>query len=432
MKPKPASTVHRGESPGKRQVKLRPRFFTAFSVGLSILVAIAAWYYLSVLKSSTIPVQHKMEQLDAQFVQRTNHFALELYKQIIQAQKGNVVISPFSISSCLSFAGMGAAGPTAEEMFASLKHGSASERHGVADNYGKILRNLVDNNSLKIANKMYIMDKYSLKSSFHEIATKSFHSEAESVNFGDSATAAQTINNWVEGKTNNKIKELISPEALDDLTRMVLVNAIHFKGTWTHQFNPDKTVPRPFWTSETESVDVPMMNIKKQFNYGLFDELNMAALELTYSDSEVSMLILLPHERDGLAKLEENLLNINFDDIRSKMYNQEVEVFLPKFKIEFDLDLKETLEKLGMVTMFTDQADFSGLLEQPEPLKVSKVIHKAFIEINEEGAEAAAATGMIMMTRCLILHPYFTADHPFLYMLQQNGQIYFVGRKTEA
>ncbi|XP_062707988.1 serine protease inhibitor 42Dd isoform X8 [Aedes albopictus] len=370
------------------------------------------------------------QTVDAQFVRKTNDFALDLYKQIISNEKKNVVISPFSISTCLSLAAMGAGGLTAEEMFRGLKYDPA-QKSAIAESYGNVMTNLDGNKSLKIANKMYIMEKYSVKANFHEIAQKGFRSEAESVNFSDSTAAAKKINTWVEQKTNDKIKDLISPDSLDDMTRLVLVNAIHFKGTWTHQFNPASTRPMPFWISETDSVDVPMMNTKKHFKHGVFDDLGLAALEMTYNDSDVSMLILLPHERTGLTKLEENLQNIDISDMLTKMYSQEVEVFLPKFKIEFDLDLKETLEKLGMGTMFSDSADFSELLEQHDPLKVSKVVHKAFIEVNEEGAEAAAATGMIMMTRCMIIHPYFTVDHPFLYILKQNDQMFFIGRMNQ-
>lgn len=241
---------------------------------------------------------------------------------------------------------MGAGGLTAEEMFTVLKYDPA-QKLSVAESYGNVMSSLDGNKSLKIANKMYIMENYSVKSNFQEIAKKSFRSEVESVNFQDNTAAAKKINTWVEQKTNDKIKDLISPDSLDDYTRLVLVNAIHFKGRWTHQFNPESTRPMPFWISATESADVPMMNTKKHFKHGIFDDLGLAALELTYSDSDVSMLILLPHERDGLTKLEENLQNIDISDMLTKMHSQEVEVFMPKFKIEFDLDLKDTLEKVS-------------------------------------------------------------------------------------
>lgn len=356
-------------------------------------------------------------EIDAQFASKTNDFALELYKQVASTDKKNVIISPLSISTCLSLAACGAAGQTAEEMFSVLKYDGAAQKQSVTEQYGRVLAGLNANPTLNIANKVYVMNSYTVKASFGEVAQKSFYSEAESVNFADNEGAAKTINGWVEQKTNDKIKDLISSDSLSQDTRMVLVNAIHFKGTWKHQFDKQQTMPMPFWISATESIDVPTMNIKKHFNYGVFEDLNASALELTYSDGDLSMLIILPNERDGLSKLEEKLQSVNIADLTSKMYSQEVEVALPKFKIEFDLDLKETLEKLGMGTMFTDKADFSDLLEQPDPLYVSKVVHKAFIEVNEEGTEAAAATGMIMMARCFIPPCRFAVEHPFYFAL---------------
>ena len=180
--------------------------------------------------------------------------------------------------------------------------------------------------------------------------------------------SANAINKWVEQKTNDKIKDLIKPDLLDQFTRMVLVNAIHFKGTWLHQFDKDRTHPLPFWISATESVvsspfcfsfyqfmdffifvlfqDVPTMSIKKHFNYGMFEELDSAVLEMTYRDSDVSMLIILPNKRDGLAELEKKLESFDLDQILSNMGREEVEVFLPKFKIEFEFDLGDTLKEV--------------------------------------------------------------------------------------
>lgn len=376
------------------------------------------------------------EAVDKQFVGQSNEFAIKLF-QLVSAQNAgeNVVISPFSISACLSLAAMGAGGLTADQMFTGLNYGSAgTAKSVVADNYRRLLTRLDSDSTVNVANKIYVMQNYAIKSAFNAIATESFRSEAESVDFGQNVAAAKTINDWVESKTNNKIKDLISPDSLDDLSRMVLVNAVHFKGTWTYQFNPQLTRPFPFWTSETESREVPMMNIKKEFAYNNFEAQGFSALELTYGGSDMTMLLLLPNERTGLAALEQKLPSLNLAELTTKMHKQEVEVFLPKFKIEFSRDLNDDLKALGMERMFSDSAEFPNLLEQDEPLKVSKVVHKAFIEVNEEGTEAAAATGMVMMLRCMPMHPYFTVDHPFLYMLRHQQQIYFVGRtvKVEA
>ncbi|XP_055630058.1 serine protease inhibitor 42Dd-like isoform X1 [Toxorhynchites rutilus septentrionalis] len=370
------------------------------------------------------------EAVDTNFIRNTNDFALKLYKQIVSNETKNVIISPFSISTCLSFAAMGAAGETAKEMLSVMQYDIAAGKETIANNFGKIIAGLDGNNSLKIANKIYVMERYQVKPSFGEIATKNFRSEVDTVNFVQNVETARTINQWVEQKTNDKIKDLISPDCLDGMTRMVLINAIHFKGTWTHQFNPENTRPMPFWISPNESTDVPMMNTKKHFKYGIFDELGLAALELTYVNNDISMLILLPHERDGLGQLEENLLNLNISDMLTKMRSQEVELSLPKFKIEFNVDLQETLEKLGMAGIFSDSADFSELLVQKDPLQVSKVVHKAFIEVNEEGAEAAAATATVMRMKRSLIGPVtrFNVDHPFMFILQMQSQHIFIGK----
>uniref|UniRef100_A0A2C9GU67 Serine protease inhibitor (serpin) 10 n=1 Tax=Anopheles culicifacies TaxID=139723 RepID=A0A2C9GU67_9DIPT len=371
--------------------------------------------------------------LDAQFVGQSNSFATKLYQSISAKNVGeNVVISPFSIGACLSLAAMGAGGLTADEMYSVLEYGTPKEKQTVASNYARLMARLATDSTVNVANKIYVMQNYAVKSTFNEIATGSFRSEAETVNFADSVVAAKKINGWVEDKTNNKIKDLISPDALDELSRMVLVNAVHFKGTWTYQFDPSLTRPFPFWLNDTESRDVPMMNIKKHFAYNNFEQLGFAALELPYSGSDMTMMILLPNERTGLAALEEKLPSLNLAELATQMHNQEVEVFLPKFKVEFSRDLNDDLTALGMGRMFSDAAEFPDLLEQNEPLKVSKVVHKAFIEVNEEGTEAAAATGMIMMMRCMPMHPYFTVDHPFLYVLRHQQMIYFVGRVAKV
>lgn len=175
---------------------------------------------------------------------------------------------------------------------------------------------------------------------------KSFNSEVESANFADAVPTAAKINGWVEDKTNSKIKDLIKPDSLDDDTRLVLVNAIYFKGNWQHQFDKQLTRKEPFWTSEDKSVDVDMMHIKDDFKYGTIDELDATALELPYNDSDISFLILLPRKRTGLKDLESKLKNVSLADLTSQMYKSEVEVSLPKFRSEYELEMTEPLKEV--------------------------------------------------------------------------------------
>lgn len=375
------------------------------------------------------------EDLHEQFAENNAKFSMDLYSQIRKEKANeNIIISPFSIQTCVALAHAGAVGTTAEEIENGL-HLVSKDRSVIGESFKNVLDLYKDSPLLKIANKFYVKKDYAVKPEFNEIATKYFHSEAENIDFGDTTAAAFKMNSWVEDKTNNKIKDLISPDNLDDDTRMILINAIHFKGEWQNKFLEEHTVKDDFWTSETESVKVDMMNTKKNFRYGDFADLDAKALEMPYKNSNLSMLIILPNKKTGLAELEEKLQHTSLTTITHGMFFNEVIVKFPKFKTEFQIELKETFEKMKMGTMFTGQADFSNLLVSNEPLQVSKVIHKAFIEVNEEGAEAAAATAInvavpMSSTTITYLHPTeFIADRPFIYVIRnKEGQTFFLGR----
>nr|AYV99631.1 venom polypeptide [Dolopus genitalis] len=366
----------------------------------------------------------------ADFAAKSGEFAADLYTKVIDGKDGeNVIISPFSVQTCVGLAYAGAGGVTAEEMAKGLRL-TSNDRDEVAKSFGQVLDSYSTNPLLKIANKVYIKTGYTLKPQFNEIATKNFHSEAENINFAQKQESADKINSWVEGKTNNKIKDLISADSLSDDTRCVLVNAIYFKGFWDRQFEKEQTQKEDFWISETENVKVDMMNMNHKFKYGEFADLDASAVELPYKDSDLSMLIILPNTKTGLKALESKFSTINIAEMSKNMYKSEVNLKLPRFKIEFSMKLNEPLKKMGMTSMFSG-ADFSNLLEQPEPLKVSEVVHKAFIEVNEEGAEAAAATGLGVMLRSRPLPrqlAYFYADHPFIFFLKSPTEILFAGR----
>lgn len=243
--------------------------------------------------------------------------------------------------------------------------------------------------------------------------------------------ARNEINKWVEDRTNQKIKELIQKGDLTSLTRLVLVNAIYFKGKWKYTFNKKETKEIPFFVDEKRTSKVPMMHQVNDFNY--YEDKDLQAIELPYSGDELSMIVILPKERT-LSKLEKNLNYTLLDKISTNMAKEKIEVYFPKFKIEKRYILNEPLIKLGMSDAFDDMlADFSGMTGSRD-LYISKVIHQSFIEVNEEGTEAAAATAVIMSGKSISLGPkIFKADHPFLFFIihKPTNTILFMGRFIE-
>lgn len=247
---------------------------------------------------------------------------------------------------------MGARGQTATEISTGLKLSAGQSTADVADSFSQILAPLQGNQMLKIANKVYAMKRYHLSGDFAAVATKKFYSEADTLNFANADESAAIINDWVESKTNHLIKNLISSDALSSDTRLVLVNAIYFKGQWLKKFPVDDTQKEPFYTSETESKLVDMMHVKAHFRYGVVPDLDATLIELPYQNSDMSMLIVLPNSRTGLAAVEAKLKTIDLNAvIQTNMYSTEVNVALPKFKIEYEVKLPDVLKKVSSLSL---------------------------------------------------------------------------------
>ncbi|XP_026466199.1 antichymotrypsin-2-like isoform X4 [Ctenocephalides felis] len=356
-----------------------------------------------------------------------NQFAGSLYNTVASGNKDNLIMSPLSVQTVLSLVSMGAGGNTATQIAAGLRQPQSKEK--IQDDYHALMNTLNTQKgvTLEIANKVYVMEGYTLKPTFKEVATNKFLAGAENLNFAQNAESAKVINTWVEEKTHDKIHDLIKAGDLDQDSRMVLVNALYFKGLWEKQFKKENTQDKPFYVTETETKNVRMMHIKDKFRYGEFEELDAKAVELPYRNSDLAMLIILPNSKTGLPALEEKLQNVDLQNLTQRMYSVEVILDLPKFKIESEINLNDPLKKLGMSDMFVPgKADFKGLLEgSDEMLYISKVIQKAFIEVNEEGAEAAAATAChVRMKRSLLVseNPIsFNADHMFTFMIVDSG-----------
>ncbi|KAM6971413.1 leukocyte elastase inhibitor-like isoform 2-T2 [Tautogolabrus adspersus] len=366
-------------------------------------------------------------------------FSLALFKTLSDNDKtANIFYSPFSISSALAMVMLGARANTAAQMSECLKTQECQEE--VHASFSQLLSELNKADApyaLNVANRLYGEQSYQFVEDFLGSTKKHYEAELESVDFISGFEAARVnINSWVESKTQGKIKDVLAQGVVDSLTRLVLVNAIYFKGNWDKKFQESSTQDAKFRLNKNETKTVKMMHQKAKFPLTFIPEGSCQILELPYKGKELSMLIFLPTEIEdgttGLEKLEKELTYENFVEwTRPDMMDVvEVKVGLPRFKMEEKYDMKNVLMSMGMVDAFDmGMSDFSGM-SPANDLVLSKVVHKAFVEVNEEGTEAAAATSAIMMMRCLMVPAAFIADHPFLFFIRHNPSmsILFAGR----
>lgn len=365
-----------------------------------------------------------------------NQFALALYQQL-RLTEGNLFFSPSSISTALAMTYAGAAGDTKAEMAKVLHIQMPDGRmHEAMKTLQSFWKTPDDNKGiqLKLANRLWGQENNDFLPQFLAITRDQYAAELARLDFSQSDASRQTINRWVEEQTEEKITDLIPAGVISSDTRLVLTNAVYFHGSWSDPFKKELTKDEDFYLTATEKIKVPLMHRWDEFQYGEIDDLQI--LELPYGDGSLSMVVLLPKERDGLAELETKLSFQNLQQwMASVKQDEEVKVYLPKFKMTSQFEMSNTLTAMGMPSAFdADTADFSGMTGGKD-LFISKVIHKAFVDVNEEGTEAAAATGVMMGVTSAIVEepkqpPLFRADHPFVFMIRDNRNqaILFVGR----
>ncbi|XP_005149985.2 serpin B6 isoform X1 [Melopsittacus undulatus] len=365
-------------------------------------------------------------------------FALNLLRKLCENRNGqNLFFSPFSISSALSMVLLGSKGNTGAQIIKVLSLKKAEDAH---NGYQSLLSEINDPNTkyiLRTANRLYGEKTFEFLSSFVELSQKSYHAGLEKTDFMCAwEDSRKQINSWVEEMTEGKIQNLLAAGILNSLTRLVLVNAIYFKGNWAKQFDKERTEEVPFQINKEETRPVQMMCRKAMFNMAYIWDLQTKILELPYVGNELSMIILLPDAiQDGSTGLESLERELTYEKLidwfsPQAMECREVMVSLPRFKLEENYDLKPFLRSMGMLDAFDiGKADFSGISAGSE-LVLSEVVHKSFVEVNEEGTEAAAATAGVMMMRCAMIVEDFTADHPFLFFIRHNktSNILFCGR----
>ncbi|CAL1546524.1 unnamed protein product [Lymnaea stagnalis] len=373
-----------------------------------------------------------------------NKFGLDLFKTIYDGSKGkNNFLSPFSISVALAMTQLGARETTAQAMAKTLRWETADETkiHKQFQAYLKLLQKPSDAYQLSTGNRIYLEQSYPILDEFKSQTQEWYLAEPVNADFINNADQERTnINTWVAEQTQKKIKDLLPPGILNALTRMVLVNAVYFKGKWHMQFNDKNTRPSPFKIAPGETKDVPMMSLTSVFPFAHDEELKFTAVELPYQGKELGMVIILPDEDFGLQELVQKLtwekLSKLFENLGKP--GLKIQLTMPKFEITDSFDLKSTLVSLGMGEAFDESeksANFSGMTTKPE-LYLSAVIHKAYVKVNEEGTEAAAATGAVMMMRCAMPLPPPTVkvDHPFLFLirdLRAESSILFLGQISD-
>lgn len=360
-----------------------------------------------------------------------NRFGLRLFYTLPSAAEVNVFFSPYSVSTAMGMTYAGARRDTGEELFRGLGYSASGLTAAqVLDSYARHTQRLLSSEShstLKVANGVAIQENLTLLDSFRNTLESSFNAEVHQVDFVQrQQDAVEFINRWVKRKTSDKIDKLFD-EPLSAATKLVLLNAIYFKGVWNMQFDRALTRKRQFWNGGVSPTLVDTMTQKMRVGYGSFDDLDVDVAELPYRGHDYSMVILLPKRNDGVDRLKGNLTVEIMRSLLSELRERDVDVFLPKFKLESTYQLEDSLTALGIRQIFSNGADLSGISDRN--LRVSAVVHKAVLEVSEEGSEASSGTGVVILPGSAV-PVAFVADHPFLLFIRntRTNDIIFAGQ----
>jgi serpin B len=380
---------------------------------------------------------------NATVVEANNRFAWDLYRALEADESNagqNIFFSPHSISTALALTYEGAEGETADEIRSVLYF--PENKTALRDGY-RALNNDINRGdgayTLRTANALWAEKTHPFLPGYIAVAEGYYGAEVENLDFIFAPEESRlTINQWVENRTEDLIRDLIPEGAITSLTRLVITNAVYFKGTWVLQFDENLTSPSPFTTTQGETVEVDMMQRTDEdaiYNYTETDDLQILQMSYEHEGAgSLSMLVLLPKTND-IRAAEEALGTQELFDAVAGMEEGRVDVYFPKFTLECEYFLPETLSAMGMPTAFGTGADFSGL-DGTRELFITDVIHKAFVEVNEEGTEAAAATAVVVAESAFVEEediPVFRADHPFVFMIidDESGNVLFMGRVAD-
>jgi len=363
----------------------------------------------------------------------SNTFTLRLYSNLAKKAPGtNVFVSGTSLRSALGITYLGARNATAREMGAALSFGDPSTVAVHAKEEIAAWQAARGKADLVVANRAWVEKSLAVDAHFAAMAADAYGAAPTALDFKAAPEdGRRVINAWVAEKTSDKIVDLLPNGSIDKSSRLVVTNAIYFKGRWSLPFEASATKDEPFETSPSKTKTTPMMHTTDSYGFGEAGDVKL--LELRYDGSDIAMMLVLPNDRAGLAKVEQKLDAATYESWTKSIKRRRVALTLPKVKFESGGSMAAPLRELGMRTAFTNGADFAGIA--PEKIQIDQVVQKSFVAIDENGTEAAAATGVVMRTTSLQVGGVadFKADHPFLFFLHdaKKGTILFAGRVSD-
>lgn len=370
-------------------------------------------------------------QEDHKVTEANNQFAFRLLQKIPASSEVNLFFSPYSVSTALAMTYVGARDETQHELHESLGYSSAGltpDNVPSAHAQHTHLLRQPSNSTVRVANAAVIEREYSVLGDYIGLLSQSFNADLWKVDFAEPESRSK-INDWVKNETNGKIEDLLTGP-LPPNTKLVLLNAIYFKGVWETPFHVQATSREPFYNRGITRVEVDTMREEVDAGYAHDDATNADVADLPYVGSDYSMTIVLPRERSGADALRQSLSWRDFQRLLSGLRHRTLNVALPKFKLEGSYKLKQPLSQLGVVKLFQEgQADLSGISSSGH-LFVEDVIHKAVVEVNEQGSEAAGATAVLVVAESLRPTTPFIVNHPFLFFIRntKTGDVLFAGQ----
>ncbi|KAM4889081.1 serpin I2 [Thomomys bottae] len=369
------------------------------------------------------------------WAQKNTEFTVDLYQAICLSHENNIVFSPLGATVLLGMVQLGAKGKAQRQIRQALKlpETSHGEEFSALKSFFSASSEKKQEFTFNLASALYLQEGFSVNEHYLHGNKEFFQSATERVDFLDAMSSAERINTWVESKTDGKIKNMFSKDDFGPLTRLVLVNAIHFKGDWKQKFRKENTQLMDFTKKDGSAIKIPMMTAHLRTKYGYFSESSTKyqVLELPYKGDDFSLIIVLPAKDVSMEEVEKRMTSRQILTWFSEMQEEEVEMALPRFNIEQKLDFKEALYSLNITEMFSGGCDLSGITDSSE-VYVSKVMQKVFLEINEDGSEASTSTGVDLPVIMSLTQTRFIANHPFLFILKNNPteSILFMGRVT--